>query len=220
MNKLAAIAASLVFALAAFTAVGCAVQQTPTDVTRASLDAIKAQDFDTLQKYYASDAKQLDVTEMAGGASGMDLSSLSDEEKTMVEQFVKVMTDFDYELGAETINGDTATVEVTITAHDLGKAFSESITELFAQALSDAFSGSAFDQKAMIGQFVESFSAKVDAQKEKTHVATTTFNLVKGEDGTWKLDKLTEENLDCLMGGMITGVQDTLGSLNSLGSAA
>lgn len=206
-------------ALVAVTLAGCASNPTPTDVAKQALDAIKAQDFDKLQASYAGDASDLSLTEITGEATGVDLSSYSDEEKTIVAEMLKVMTEFDYKLGEETINGDAASVQATITTYDMGAALSDAISDYFSEVIDLALSGEELDESTVKMMFVERYSEKIAAQTEKSHVADTTLTLTK-VDGEWKLDKFSTETVDAIMGGMITGVENLADNINEIADAA
>ena len=67
--------------------------------------------------------------------------------------------------------------------------------------------------------FAQVFAKKLDADAEKTHVATTTFNLSK-VDGEWKLDKLSEDNADCIFGGLLSAMNSINSSLNGTSNKA
>lgn len=53
------------------------------------------------------------------------------------EAFAEKMLDFDYKLGEEKIDGDTATVETTITTYPFGELFTDVLTEYITKAMSD-----------------------------------------------------------------------------------
>ena len=212
MKKFAAFAlvASLLVVLGL---AGCASAPTPSSITGKALDALKAQDYETLQTCYSGDVGGTDVKELAGQMTGMDLSAVTDEQKAQAEKLVSVLTDFDYTIGEETIDGDKATVEVTITSRDLGPVFSDAIGAYFTEAFTSALGGASEEELAQM--FLDTLTEKISAQTEKSHTATTTFNLTQ-TDGEWKLDQFSTDNLDCIMGGMLSGVEETMGNIQSL----
>jgi len=208
MKRVIAVVAACVLAMA-FALTGCSMGPSPTDVTKGALDALKAQDTEALQSYVSGSPEDFGVDSLATGFAGTEGKEQTDAQKAFGEKFLAVACDFDYEMGAEKIDGDTATVDVTITSHDMvpivQAAFEEYLTEAFAMA----FEGASKDE--MSDLFAQIFTKKLDPDAEKTHVATTTFNLSK-VDGQWKLDKLSEDNADCILGGL-------LGTFNSLNSS-
>lgn len=208
----------VVAALAAVAIAGCAAAPAPKDTVKGALDAIKAQDRAALQKYYAGDAEDANVTNLAGEASGLDLSDVPEEQRPLAEQLVKLVTGFEYTLGEEKIDGDKATVEATIKTYDLGTALSDTLSEYIGQALGAALSGNT-DEAAMAEIFLQIFSEKASGLTDKTYETNTTFTLTK-VDGEWKLDSFTPENIDSIMGGMLTKLEDLGSSFSELGNAA
>ncbi len=142
---------------------------------------------------------------------------LTDAQKAQREKLLAVLTDLDFVIGEEKIDGDTATVQVEITSHDLSTVLGEAFSEYFQQALGMAFSGASDEDLSAL--FGDIFISKIDAQAEKTHVATTTFNLTK-VDGKWKLDKLSDDNIDCLLGGLTSSLNEMSKALNSANKAS
>ena len=204
----------------AFALAGCSGGPTPTEVTKGALDALKAQDAETLQSYYAGDSDELESDLISGGFIGggsEDASNETEEQKATREKILAVLSDFDYELGDENIDGDKATVEVTITSHDMATVFTAAIEDYFAQAFGMALNGAS--QEEMSDLFTQIFVTKLDPEAEKTHVATTTFNLTK-VDGTWKLDKLSDDNVDALFGGILTTINSMNEALNGTADKA
>lgn len=207
------ITAAIFGLIAALGLAGCASEPTPSDATKQALDALKAQDDETFQAYYAGDSNSMDIDQLASQMLGVDLSALTDEQKEQAQQLVNALLDFDYELGQETVDGEKATVEATITSRDLTTIFTDSMEEYIQQAFTAALSGA--DESELSSMFLAVFSEKVSTVTEKNHTATTTFNLTK-VDGAWKLDEFSNENIDCIMGGLISGAEETIGNLNSM----
>lgn len=104
--------------------------------------------------------------------------------------------DFDYELGEENIDGDTATVKTTITTYPFGEIF----TEVFTELLSKALSGEELSTDDVTKLMDESLLSKLDTAK-KTYTATVTIELVK-EDGSWVVQE-SDEMSNALTGGLL-----------------
>ena len=213
-KRIVAVMACLAFA---FALVGCSTGPSPTEVTKGALDALKAQDHETLQSYVSGSAEDFGVNTLATGFAGTEGESQTEAQKAFADKFNKVASDFDYEMGKETIDGDTATVEVTITSHDMAPVVADAMEEYLGEAFARAFDGAS--EEEMSDLFVQIFAKKLDPDAEKTHVATTTFNLSK-VDGEWKLDKLSEDNADCLLGGLLSTMNQINSSLNGTSNKA
>lgn len=216
MKRIVAIVAACALAMC-LGLVGCSMGPSPSEVTKSALDALKAQDHETLQNCFAGSSEDFGIDALAQGMAGTEGEEQTEAQKAFAEKFTQVACDFDYEMGAEKIDGDTATVEVTITSHDMAPivqaAMEEYLTEAFARVFEDV------SEEEMTDLFVQIFASKLDPDAEKTHVATTTFNLSK-VDGEWKLDKLSEDNSDCILGGMLSTMNAMNASLNGTSGKA
>lgn len=190
-------------------AAGCSSTPSPSEVTAAALDAMKAQDTETLQSFYSGEVTDVDPGKMAEGYTGDDAEA--------VNAFAEKLLDFDYEVGDETIDGDKATVEVSITTYDFGTAFEDAVGLYIKQGFAAALSGAS--QEELSKMFSAALLDKVNALEEKEYTSTTTFNLTK-QDGEWKLDELSKENQDSLLGGIISKVDSLNRSLNGNTSAS
>ena len=216
MRNVRVVIVAMVMALA-FALAGCSMGPSPTEVTKGALDALKAQDHETLQTYIAGTPEELGVDALATGFAGAEGGSQTEAQKAFAEKFNKVAADFDYEMGAEAIDGDTATVEVTITSHDMAAVVQDAMEEYLTEAFARAFDSPSEEEMADL--FAQVFAKKLDPDAEKTHVATTTFNLSK-VDGEWKLDKLSEDNADCIFGGLLSAMNSINSSLNGTSNKA
>lgn len=215
MKRMLIITLSIAAALSALLVAGCSSGPTPSEVTAKALDAVKAQDLETLQQYYAGDVSDTQVGDLAGEV-GVSEGDLTEEQQAQMEELAAMMLDFDYELGDEAVDGDTATVEATISTRDWGTAFTEAIGEYLTNAFAAAFAGAGEEEMGQMA--VDAFAAQVQAHSEKDYVTTTTFKLTK-VDGEWKLDEFSQENLDSLMGGLISSLQELQKNLEQLSSA-
>ena len=100
---------------------------------------------------------------------------LSEEEQEQNKDFSAMLYEFDYDIGSHTINGKTATVDVTIHAYPIGETYLET-------------NG---DRAALLEL----------KQSEKSYSTETTFSLIM-ENGYWYVESLTDENKDALSGGL------------------
>lgn len=188
----------------------CSSEPSPSEVVKSALDAMKAQDTEALAKYYSGDMGSL---EGSIDSLGQESGDMTEEQSSLMESFANKLYDFDYELGEETIDGDTATVAATLTTYDMGTAFGEAISDYFNTAFAMAFSGAS--QEDMENLLYDSLRGKIDALTEKTHTADIEFTLTKTDSG-WMLDAFSDETADAFTGGMLSTATDMSNSLSGL----
>ena len=118
-------------------------------------------------------------------------------EKAMGQLIEKVL-EFDYELGKETIDGDTATVETTITTYPFGQIFTNVVTNFITQAFANAGNLSDEDMAKLMDDLLLDELEKA----EKTYKKTVSIQL-KLEEDKWVVQE-TKEMSDALTGGMLS----------------
>ena len=204
--------------------VGCSSAPTPTETVDNALKALKAEDYETLAKYYNGDMSSLQDPEKAlqeAGSSdlGLDTSTneLTAEQKEIGEELVAKALDFDYTLSNEKVDGDKATVDVTITTYDFGTAATEFLSKYMTQALASALTGK-MSEDDYTDQAFKLLKEQIDKLGNKDTSATVAVGLTKDSEGSWKVDDLEEnsEFADALLGGMASKIADLA---NSLGTA-
>ena len=231
MKKL--IAGALVLAMTiAFAGCGSA---SPTDVAESFLQAIKANDTGALQGVYAGTLEETEEGEEEITASANLLSQLDsinddsdDSEATEEESTTEAETDteeavededifttvledkltaFDYTLSNEVIDGDKASVDVTVTTYDLGAATRTALGEYLQQAIGLAFAGAS--EEYMTELLNDTLKDNYEPLTEKEFEETVTLNLVKVDD-EWKVADANEneEAIDGLFGGLISAFTD------------
>ena len=114
----------------------CSFQKSPTEVATSFIEALKAQDEETLAKVYSGD-----WSEDGGLTSTLNSTDLGGMSKETAEKFIAKVLEFDYTYGEETINDDKATVDVTITTYNFTSMLSDMLTDLYSKAIELAFSG-------------------------------------------------------------------------------
>lgn len=223
---LAVIASIMACALMSVVLVACGGGQasTPTDSVNKAMTALKARDFETLSKYYAGDVSAMQNPEKAledadASAFGLDASAagLTDEQKAEIEDLMKKVLDFDYSAANEAIDGDKATVDLTITTYDFGTMATDFFSDFMVQAVAAALSGQQYDEAAMTDQALKLLKEKADALTDKNKEFTVSVGLTKSEDGTWVVDDLTDnqEFYDAILGGAVSSITELTNSLNN-----
>lgn len=176
--------------------VGCSSgEAAPQDTVSAMIDTYKAQKLDELSNYYEGGDDFFE--------DGSDLNTeLEAAEEELMNMFMEKLTDVDYTIENETIDEDTATVTVKITANNVGEKLAEGLQQAIVTALGLAFSETPEEEVNAI--VAETMISPVE-NCEKTYENTVEVKLVKSEDGAWLLVS-GDENYDlanALTGGLM-----------------
>lgn len=147
----------------------------PSDVLKADLENAKSSPEEILGE----------MDENGFGAQAMD-------------QLIDKVLEFDYELGEETIDGDTATVETTITTYPFGQIFTNVVTNFITQAFTNA--GNLTDED--LANLMDDLLIAELEKAEKTYTETVSIQL-KLEEDKWVVQETTEMS-DALTGGLLT----------------
>lgn len=175
-------------------------------MTTATLDEIKAQDFEGNMAELKTSIEQ-GIKE----AAGIDVE-LTDDEQAVVNKLLNKMCDFDYALGDVTVNGDHASVPVTFTTYDIKGAFTSSMRSYLQNVYASALStGIVPSQQDIVAQYFSELSTAIDALAEKSVTAQGTITLTK-TDGNWTVDELDSTTANAMFGG-IGDVPDEMGSV-------
>ena len=146
------------------------------------------------------------------GETGMDF-----DEETLTS-LVNAIGDYDYVVNSEKEDGDTATVNVTITTYDFSEWIVNALTESISQAFALALTGETSDEainEVMNKVFKEQTDAVIAAGKTKS---TTVDIICKKVDGNWVVDEEASgvALADALSGGMLSsmeGLEDQLANM-------
>ena len=112
------------------------------------------------------------------------------------QALIDKVLEFDYELGEETIDGDTATVEATITTYPFGEMFSNLLISFMGEALADP----TMTEETMMDTLDQLLIESLDSA-EKTYEATVTVTLINDGDA-WVVQE-SDELSNALTGGML-----------------
>jgi hypothetical protein len=173
----------------------------PTETVTTFLNGIKAQDNEAIHSVYSDDefnfAGELDLDDEDTGA---ELS------KVFTEQLLPLITSFEYTLSNEVIDGDHATVDVTIKTYNFGNAFSSFFTNYLTQAFAMAFSDATEEDMDKLGANL--LSTELNNLTEMNTEKTATVHLSAIDDG-WVIDEFEEEDpfYDALTGGMVSTME-------------
>ena len=178
-------------------ACGCS-QQTPSDVTSGLLSAMQNGDSEKISKY----CNNININYSPADKN----NNLTKEQQDVVDDFVNKARDFNYKVVSETVDGDSATVDVEINTYDFGDMFKEAIGEYIGQALGYAFAGNATEEK-LTGLFIDIIGEKMEGMTEKNYNKTITFALTKS-DNVWKVNEVNDSHFDAITGGLYSVVKN------------
>ena len=142
-------------------------------------------------------------------AEGMDEGFGEEAGKAFVEK----MLDFDYKLGEEKVDGDTATVQATITTYPFGEIFTQVLTDYISQALADPNLS-----EDDINALMDSLMLEALKSAEKSYETTVDVTLKKGDDG-WEVQE-DDELANALTGGIYDLANTMAGGFEDLDDAA
>ena len=187
--------------------------KTPADTVDSFLNALKNKDSDTIESLYAGNNPYFATTDFALKAEAMQVTSDKKElEKYYEETFTPKLLDFDYEIGDEKVNGDTATVDVTFTTYNIGdtmvsykKEHDKKFQKMFGTVKNPSDDVKMKDlQKKFDKEDSVLYKKSVDGMK-KSYKGKATISLTK-KDGAWVIDEFKDD--DSFYNASIGGVID------------
>lgn len=220
----AAVLAIIVLAVVAL-AVYARPAPTPAQVTQTALEALQSRDFSAFGEVYAGDSDALESQLADAFASGAGLGSaselerkLNDEQKSTLAQLDDLLFDFGYTVGEETVDGDEARVQVTVTAHDFGAFAQKALGDYISEGLAAAAKGDLESSADAATRFARVLQENMDVLGPRDKQSETSFELTRDGDGSWKLAGLTADNLDALTGGLLSMTGQMAAQLESASS--
>ncbi len=121
------------------------------------------------------------------------------------QALIDKVLDFDYKLGEEKVDGETATVDLTITTYPLGEIFTNVLSELFSSNLEEL---GAMTEEELTAYMDETLISNLD-KAEKNFETDLTVTLKK-QDGKWVVEE-SEEFTNALTGGMLDFASSMMG---------
>lgn len=178
----------------------------PDTVVSNFLQAVQQQNYASAKSYYAEN-----LDNMANFRNQIEEISPS-----VANKLFSKMSDFSYMVHEVTIDPNDSTkasVAVTITAYDLGKAFESTVLDYIKTDLEMTFDGSTSDD--IIKQAEEVIVKDIESS-EKTFVRDVTITLTK-ENNTWKLDKISDNTAltNALSGNIINTIDQLSAQLQN-----
>ena len=148
---------------------GCGIKS-PSKVMSEKLDSIKNDSNEAISDLLNSKIKDEDVSD----------SQDTESKNKMIESVKK----FTYKINSETVDGDSAKVNVTVNGPDLADAFSQFMQKAFSDALSNAFSGDNMTKEETEAKYDKMLCEILENVKFSDR--TLDVEMVK-EDKEWKI---------------------------------
>lgn len=148
---------------------GCG-SKSPSNVLSGKFDNLKNGDENTISDVLDSEIKNEELNDY----------NYTDSENSMIEAVKKTT----YKVNSEKVDGDSATVNVTVNAPDLTDAFTQFMERVFSDALSNAFSGNTETEEEIDAKYDKILSEIV--QNVKFSDRTMDIEMVK-EEKEWKI---------------------------------
>lgn len=187
----------------------------PKNVADNFLQAVKNHDKEALAKSYVYDTFDV-LTEIQTSEKSADLKNSAFTD-TIDKEFLPKLTEFEYTIDNEKIDGDKATVDVHFKTYQLGSAFTEFYSEFISQAMSLAFSNPSDEQIDALATNL--ITSKASSLTEKTYEKTVPLTLIK-KDGQWVVDDINGENnkdvLNAMSGGLTDAMVNMLKAFNQI----
>ncbi|MDO5335205.1 MAG: DUF5105 domain-containing protein [Coriobacteriia bacterium] len=177
---------------------GCS-ETTPTEVVKNELTAVQSQS-------KAGDGAKVDVMGIIT-QTAEDTDKLTDKDKEYLSSIVTKLTDFDFEVGEEAIDGDTATVEVTFKSYPSGKTMESVLTSYVEKVFNKVAAGKELSDEEYQTMLFEEMDTKFQAMDKKSFEKTVKLNLTK-KDGSWEMDDLTVDQMDAMLGGFYSTINE------------
>ncbi len=210
---IAAAAGVVVFAaviIAAIFIVAFHPEGTPSQTVDSAMTAIKQGDTETLSQLSSDEANTLSADIETSLYKALDISDYSDvykelnnSQKRVLDHFNQSLRDFDYQVTGEVIEGDKAYVTVMVYSHDFGTLFQNVISDYMSESLEKVFNGTAISDRNASLLFVELLEKYLPELGEKT-VENQIVVILVMQDGNWKIQPFSNEDMNALTGGMYT----------------
>lgn len=186
--------------------VGCGTSSKPEDVVSTYCNAMKTFDTETASGCLISGGS--DFGEVFTSEEEGDGANLADER--IIEYFKSNAAKMTYEVGAATVEGDTATVPVSFTYVDASAVMSAALGEYITQAFALALSG--VDETTMEELFTTIFLEKAESTELNELTSDIVFQCEKVDDA-WKIKTPSDDDasvLSAVISGNITSVLESM----------
>ncbi len=178
---------------------GCG-EPSPKESVSTFLDALKSGDSETVNSVYADkDISILDVIFDSDNEGGY-LASDSFEQR-----LTDSVLGFDYVIEDEAVNGDKATVKVTIKTYPMGEALTNAYNDMMSRIWELAF----LEESELDAKLAGILNARWDEMTEKSYESEVEISLSKA-DGKWVVDSLdgNDDFINAITGNLINALDN------------
>lgn len=178
---------------------GCG-EPSPKESVSTFLDALKSGDSETMNSVYADkDISILDVIFDSDNEGGY-LASDSFEQR-----LTDSVLGFDYVIEDEAVNGDKATVKVTIKTYPMGEALTNAYNDMMSRIWELAF----LEESELDAKLAGILNARWDEMTEKSYESEVEISLLKA-DGKWVVDSLdgNDDFINAITGNLINALDN------------
>ncbi|MDO4383488.1 MAG: hypothetical protein Q4C18_03220 [Eubacteriales bacterium] len=190
---------------------------TPTKTVDTFLKAIQDEDQDAIKKVYEESSFDIgkEAWDDTDGEDDEDELDASDDSvrNVLVKDFYPRLIQFEYKMGEEKIDGDSATVTVDITTYKMGDTFVAGFKDFFSQAM-DLYNSNASDEEVS-KVMADSLHKKLSGLKKKEYKETATFHLSK-ENGKWVIDEMDDDDNEAALNALTGGMMDATNKIDKM----
>ncbi len=157
---------------------GCSSSSKPSATVENYLKAYKDMSTEQMNKYRMKQVED-------------DISAVVDEENHLYELLSDLLTNLDYKLSNEKIDGDNATVDIEVSTYDLQLLIANVVNEYFTEAYSLVLAGAT--NEMLEAKMIDIF-AKQTKELERTKKYKATIKLTK-IDSAWRINDEETDNI-------------------------
>lgn len=173
--------------------------KSPSRVTEEFLSAIKKGDDGQLKKVYSGSSATFPLTKFKAEAKSDSLT------KMMLE----MLEDFDYQVKNEKVNGNKASVTVTIKTYAMGDV----VSNLISDARDDPTQYIGYSSDDFEKDIYKEFS-KLKKENKKSYTKNLVINLTK-TNGKWQVNDFNSDDLDVILNAVTGNFNSAIGEANN-----
>ena len=171
--------------------------KSPSRVTEEFLSAIKKDDIGQLKKVYS------------GSSSAFSLIEDKAKSDSLTKMMIEMLEDFDYQVKNEKVNGNKASVTVTIKTYAMGDVVSNLISDV--QDNPTEYVGYSSDDFEK--DIYKAFS-KLKKENKKSYSKNLVINLTK-TNGKWQVNDFNDDDLDVILNAVTGNFNSAISEANN-----
>lgn len=156
--------------------VGCSTNS-PTDTVKAYLDGIKKGDQEKTTALLSQSIEQEKLE---------DIEQVDIEDYEFYDKYVEAMKTMTYTINSEEINGEEATINVTVDAPNLGIILKDFMQKIFGDMLVASLSGIEYTEEELMEKYDEVLTESLENVKNTERTGNISLKI---EEGEWKLQE-------------------------------